>query len=396
MNGIKRSLIEGKTVHNVILAVDYYTSVLIRKIIYRNNPVQNNKIFVMTFDRNYTCNPKYIVEEMLKRHPQADIVWVVKSLKDVKPDEYPHNVRLVPYAKAEMFEEMATAKVWIDNAISCVWHDMPKKKDQIYINTWHGSLGIKKLSGNARWLKRASRCKKVTDYCITNSTFEENVFRTTFWPATEFLRLGHARNDILLNEEKKKTAREKVLAHYSLNSDTKICLYAPTFRDSLDTQVYNLSYEVLKESLEKRFGGEWVIFARAHFKNRRGHAHKSDLDYVISASAYEDIQELLAAADAGITDYSSWAFDYILTGRPVFVYAPDLADYANGRGFYYPIETTPFPIAGNNDQLAEKITAFDEEAYSENVKTFLKEKGCYETGHAAEKIVDFLEEKMDL
>lgn len=396
MNEIKRALIEGKFINNAILYVDYYASVLMRSIVFRNSPIQNNKIFVMTFDRKYTCNPKYIIEELLKRHPDADVVWVVDPKMQIQPDDYPHNVRLVTYATAEMFEEMATAKVWLDNAINCVWHDMPKKKEQIYLNTWHGSLGIKKLSGNSRWLRRAARCKKVTDYCITNSTFEENVFRTTFWPATDFLKFGHARNDILLDEEKIKAAREKVLRHYKLNPETRICLYAPTFRDDKNTQVYDLSYEVLKEALEKRFGGEWVIFARAHFKNRSNTSAEPEKDYVINASEYLDIQELMAAADAGVTDYSSWAFDYILTGRPVFVYAPDIEKYANGRGFYYPIETTPFPIAENNDELLKKIVAFDQEQYTADVKQFLEEKGCYESGHAAEKVVDFLEENMEL
>ncbi len=395
MNGIKRSLIEGKVLKNVILNVDYYTSVAARNVIYRDNEIQKNKIFFMTYDRNYTCNLKYIAEELIRQNLDVDLVWVVSPKMKTNNGMFPENIRLVKYGSAEMFEEMATAKVWFDNALNCVWQLMPKKKDQIYINTWHGSLGIKKLSGNARWLRRAARCKKVTDYCITNSTFEEDVFRTTFWPTNEFLKFGHARNDILMDEEKRQAARQKVLKHYELDPDVKIALYAPTFRDNGSTKFMNLSYEVLKKSLEKRFGGNWVILVRAHNKNRAG-SSVEDEEYLVNANEYPDMQELMAATDAGVTDYSSWAFDYILTGRPLFLYAPDIADYAGGRGFYYPIETTPFPIAEDNEQIAEKIENFDDEKYQKDVRIFLKSKGCYEHGTAAKETVEFLKKVMDL
>lgn len=394
MNGIRRAMVEGKVLYNVILNVDFYSAMLMRRILYRNNPVKKNKIVFMTFDRDYTCNPKYIAEEILRQNLDMDLVWIT-ARETVDSTHFPQKIRLVNYGSAEMFEEMATAKVWIDNALTGVWHNMPKKKNQIYLNTWHGSLGIKKLSGDSRWLRTAARCNKATDYCITNSTFEENVFRTTFWADTPVLRLGHARNDILINPDQTAAARKKVLEYYGLSEDTKIAMYAPTFRDNGNTQVYNISFQTLKQSLAKRFGGNWVIFERAHFKNRASQVPHMEKD-VINVSSYPDMQELMAAADAGVTDYSSWAYDYILTGKPVFIYAPDLSAYAGGRGFYYPIETTPFAIAETNEQLSECIEQFDADQYEKDVKAFLEDKGCYEKGNAAAEIVSFLKEKMEL
>lgn len=394
MNGIRRAMVEGKVLYNVILNVDFYSAMLMRRILYRNNPVKKNKIVFMTFDRDYTCNPKYIAEEILRQNLDMDLVWIT-ARETVDSTHFPQKIRLVNYGSAEMFEEMATAKVWIDNALTGVWHNMPKKKNQIYLNTWHGSLGIKKLSGNSHWLRTAARCNKATDYCITNSTFEENVFRTTFWADTPVLRLGHARNDILINPDQTAAARKKVLEYYGLSEDTKIAMYAPTFRDNGNTQVYNISFQTLKQSLAKKFGGNWVIFERAHFKNRASQVPHMEKD-VINVSSYPDMQELMAAADAGVTDYSSWAYDYILTGKPVFIYAPDLSAYAGGRGFYYPIETTPFAIAETNEQLAQCIEQFDADQYEKDVKAFLTDKGCYEKGNAAAEIVSFLKEKMEL
>ena len=104
------------------------------------------------------------------------------------------------------------------------------------------------------------------------------------------------------------------------------------------------------------------------------------------------MQELLCISDVGLSDYSSWLCDFALTKKPAFIYATDFDIYGHDRGFYYPLETTPFPIAKNNRELNESIRNFDREKYEVRRQEFLKDKGCIEDGHAAERIVDKIEE----
>ena len=294
-----------------------------------------------------------------------------------------------------MFQEMSTAKVWMDNALNCVWYDMPKKKKQVYFNTWHGSMGIKRLSGNDQWMQKASKCNKVTDYCIANSTFEEEVYRTTFWPDVEILKYGHARNDILFDDAEIAKKREKVHRYYGIEPSCKIFLYAPTFRDNGTTPFAEIDFEALKNALQERFDCKVCILVRLHFKNRKSSIFTDQAkDWLHNATLYPDMQELLAAADMGLTDYSSWAYDFVLTKRPMFLYAPDIAEYDQDRGFYYPLESTPFPLAYNNRELVENVRHFDREKYLSKVDLFLQERGCYEEGTASKRIVDKLEEIM--
>ena len=117
---------------------------------------------------------------------------------------------------------------------------------------------------------------------------------------------------------------------------------------------------------------------------------------ILSATVYPDIQELIVAADVGITDYSSWICDFMLTGRPGFLYTPDLADYDQERGFYYPLSETPFPIAETNDELEEKILSFDEAAYAVKNEQFLEARGCKENGTAAKQIVEIIKKQCGL
>lgn len=373
--------------------IDYSIGFCMRNLAYQWCKIQTNKIFVMTFDFRYSCNPKYIVEEILRQQLPVEIVWVVPKKGKINRSAFPSSIRLVRRGSYTMYREMGTSKIWIDNALNCVWDGMPKKKKQVYINTWHGSLGIKKLSGNDIWLQRAKRCKKVTDYCISNSTFEENVYQSTFWNGVSYLRYGHARNDILFNETQRELLKEKVCTFFGLEQNIKLLLYAPTFRDNGSMSWFDIDFERVRTALEERFGGEWVILVRMHFKNKAKRL-KQYSDWLKNASTYPDIQELLAVIAAGITDYSSWAYDYILTGQPLFIYAPDISEYDQSRGFYYRLESTPFPIAKNNDELEEKILCYDETEYLEKTKDFLQEKGCMEDGHASEKIVGLIKKEI--
>ena len=45
-----------------------------------NLPVQNNKILFHSNTNSYSCNPKYIAEEILKRKLPYELVWVVNNL----------------------------------------------------------------------------------------------------------------------------------------------------------------------------------------------------------------------------------------------------------------------------------------------------------------------------
>jgi CDP-glycerol glycerophosphotransferase len=114
-------------------------------------------------------------------------------------------------------------------------------------------------------------------------------------------------------------------------------------------------------------------------------------DSAVDASDYHDMQELMAASEILISDYSSCLFDFMLTRRPAFIFATDLAEYENDRGFYYSPRTTPFPIAESNEELARAISGFDLDRYREAVAEFLAEKGCREDGQASRRVVDLLQ-----
>lgn len=357
--------------------------------------VKKNKIMFMTFNHTYMCNPKYICQELLRQKLPVDLVWVVKP---GQPIELPEGVRSVVYGTFAYCKELITASVWVDNAFGFSWNPFPvKRKNQLYIQTWHGSLGLKRIGRenvkNKRWSFAARLNSRWVDLCISNSTFETEVFRQTHWPKNEILELGHARNDIFFRES---DAAARVRRHFGIADGKKIALYAPTFRNDDDATCYDLDHSRFLDALEQRFGGNFVLLNRYHMKTLKARSSQAEDPRVLDATAYPDIQELMVAADIGITDYSSWICDFVLTGRPGFIYAPDLSRYDRERGFYYPLEETPFPIAQTNDALCENILGFDAARYAEKKESFLAARGCKETGTAAAKIVQIIKQHCGL
>lgn len=361
-------------------------------------PLQPGKIvFDNYMGKGYGCNGKYVTEALLKKKQDLDIVWTVKDIEGQRKD-FPKQVRLVEYGSKEAMYEYATAGVWACNyqLVHYLNKGLLKKPGQTYIQMWHGSFGIKKIENDCKnltqdknWTTLAKRNSGYTDYWISNSKFETDIYRQAFWDVDRVLEYGHPRNDIFFHRKEEK-ARDAV-EDYIGRKDGKLLLYVPTFRDDCSEPEEQPDFKQLKYSLEKRFGGDWRILLRLHPRMAAdGKKIKGYGDGCIYVTDYPDIQELLAAADAVITDYSSAVFDFLLTGRPAFIYAPDYDRYQKMRGLYYPLEETPFPIASDYRRLTRNILEFDADLYRERAKAFLQQKGSVEKGNAAECVAELI------
>lgn len=419
-------------------------------------PVNDDRIIFITFRGEYDCNAKWIAEELKNRNAPYEVVWTLR--KNIYAEDIPAQFIITRRGTLDFYRYLASSKIIVDNGISTSSLYYKKKKNQILIETWHGSLGIKMFSKETnkdkRWCRKAEKEGRMTDYCLSNSTFEDKVFTDTFWSRSKILQLGHARNDILCLKEPQEIQpiREKVFSYFELAKiieqlkserntelnvwlqekagaslplashlgvanpfdevdfknkesleafleneyrkceDLRICLYAPTFRDDGDMRPYQIDYEQLQQALHERFGGSWAIMTRFHFRLKSKLKNYVYPSGVINASNYPDIQELLACVDVGITDYSSWICDFMLTRRPGFLFAPDMTEYElTNREFFYPLDSMPFPLALNNEQLVQNILSFDEDCFLKECDEFLADKGCIDDGHASERIVDVIE-----
>ncbi|MBQ4120201.1 MAG: CDP-glycerol glycerophosphotransferase family protein [Clostridia bacterium] len=358
--------------------------------LFRCRKLENNKIIFWANNfKHFGDSPKYIALYLLKHYPgKFDLVWIFENGKEI-PEDLPEGIRVVKYFSLDYLRELHTAKFVICNARTGQGHMWYKRKGQRYIQTWHSSLRLKKIEGDAptlpqSYVEAAKADSKKIDLLLSGCEFSTNIFKNAFWYSGEIAKFGTPRSDVLINGSTE--TKEKVFEHYGIAQNNKLLLYAPTFRDNKNADIFGMDFEKLSSTLAK---GEnnWSVGCRLHPNITDNLSN----EFAISMSKYSDMQELVAAADILITDYSSCMFDMAVANKLCILYAPDLQSYtSNERGLYFDISELPFPIAKNMDELLKIIENFDNKQYESDLKAFMNKIGSYEDGNASKMVAEYI------
>lgn len=355
-------------------------------------PIQKEKIVVCNYKgKGYGDNGKYIVKEIISQGLKYDIVWLLnKSL--INKTVIPEQVRIVEYGTLKSLYELSTAKIWIDN---CRKDYYPiKRKGQHYIQTWHGGIALKKVEKDAasqlglHYIMSAKNDSKMADIFISNSKFCTRMYRDAFWYNKEILEIGSPRCDLFFCDTDE--VKNKVKSHYHIDTDSKILIYAPTFRQAGLTSIYNIDFNRLLKVLQEKFKSKWTILVRLHpnISNKSNFMEYSN--DIINATDYDDMYELMAASDILITDYSSTMFEFSFMKKPVFLYCPDIDSYKKERNFYFELHELPYPVVEDNESLLLKMKSFDRDDYLRDLNPFLNRLGLVENGHASKELLEYV------
>lgn len=365
--------------------------------LFKHLPIKENKIFfISNLGNSYTCNPKYLCEFIAENYKDKfDMVWVFDENVNIK-HELPKGCRKVNYFSIKYLYEILTSHYIISNARIPKHFRFEKRKCQIYIQTWHSSIRLKKIESDVadqldyKYVENAKQDSKKIDYIISGCGLSSNTFKNSFWYDGKILEVGTPRIDYLLKNNTELN-RLKLLNKNNLDSKYNYLLYAPTFRNNNDLSAYDLNYELLCNNLSKKFGGKWKVLYRLH-PNLINISKNIDLpNCCINASYFDDIQELLIVSDFLITDYSSCMFDAMYLHKKCALYVNDLQDYlSNNRSLYFNISELPFLIAENQKQLFDEIENYDETEYINNLNKFLSKINSFENGKSCQSIVDLL------
>lgn len=369
-------------------------------------PIKKNKIlFSAQKGNSYSCNPRILFEYLYKRSGEnIRFVWLLNNRSNdldvfLKDDK---RIAIVKYNSIAHFFHHLTSHVLISNIHNPIY--LPRRSQQLSINTWHGGGAYKRIglavplsdalaksSGffktpesfdNRAWevYKAKYNTKDITHFVSSSTAFTEAMFQSHLLPRSAFLEIGMPRNDIFFSEDF--VLREKVRKKLNLSPQTKVLLFAPTYRGNAKDPGEDFELDVLGvfQALAKKWPGEWRVMFRKHLWDSAKLNTSVD---ILDVSQYEEMQELLLVADVLITDYSSSIWDFSLTKKPGFLFVPDLDYYTHqDRGFYTQIENWPYPYAQTNAELIDLIRNFDEQTHRQRVAQHLAELGSFERGTA--------------
>ena len=154
--------------------------------------------------------------------------------------------------------------------------------------------------------------------------------------------------------------------------------------------MYDIDYKRVIEAFEKRFNKKYVVLVHLHPNVATKFSQLEYNEQVINATVYPDMQELMAASDALIGDYSSVNLEFALMRKPVFRFAVDVEEYRNDRDMYYGMDEYPYSLAENNNQLIKNISEFDEQQYLEKLEKFFIRVGAVFNPHASKDCADLI------
>ena len=360
--------------------------IIIIQYMLRVVPINKHKIFSINyFGQGYADNGKYICNEIIKNNPNMTIIQPL--LKNNKLGKAPLQVKSIKKRfSLKYYYHLATSKIWLSNTrISTLYI---KRKNQYYIQLWHGSPALKKIETDAAevlsvdYVKAAKYDSKIADLFISNSKYWTKFIPKTFWYNGQILECGLPRLDPLYNStvESKNNIKKKL----NIIAD-KVLLYAPTFRSNKNIDCYSIDYEKLKHTLEEKTGKSWHLCVRLHPTLVNSGIQIPQVEGITDLSRYPDIYEILEIFDI--------MFDVGFYGTPVILFATDIEKYKMDRNFYFKLEELPFPITTSNEELFEKIKTWNSTKYKEKLEQFKNELGVIEDGKASKRIIEYLKNK---
>lgn len=342
--------------------------------------------------RKYDDSPKVIFEHMRndERFKDYRFVWAFHN-----PEK--HEVVGTEKIKTDNLDYFVTAlkaRVWITNSSVSRGLDF-KGKNTFFFNTWHGTA-MKKMgtdidSGNQSF---RSKGKSKIDIMMSQSEYDTNIFSRAFGlPKEQFLEVGLPRNDIyvLFSEDYRNEIRNKL----GVNSDKKLILYCPTFRE-YERDENNGCVMIPPMDLrkwEEELKNEYVLLFRAHYEVAKV-MDITDNDFVRNVTDYPDLSELMIVSDLLLSDYSSVFFDYSIMDKPMLHFTYDYEKYASMRGMYFDIRDY---VKGSNseDKLISLIKNLDEDDAIKDTVEF-RNKYVTQYGNAGKQAVDCIANELNL
>lgn len=246
----------------------------------------------------------------------------------------------------------------VDDYNPYMFHKVAKNKRVIQL--WHACGAFKRFGGV---YPRQDLAIVSSEYC---RSFYAEAYRM---PISTIVATGIPKTDWIFDDIETAKRRKRIKDKYNLTG--RVILYAPTFRDNARNS--------LDLPLDIDFDGTMLISKHPIISDINISGIRSNI-----IVCNERTDELMAVADVMITDYSSIAFDWMLTGKPIGFYAYDLKEYV--RGFWLDYNSLPNVVTTSKglERLLNSDMGCD---YSGLVDRYLNR--C--DGHASERVVNLIE-----
>ncbi len=379
--------------------IDQYTKY------YLSEAVEKNTILYESRDgKSLTDSPFAVFEHLLETDIDLKYthVWVITPSVELEKvmEQYKtrSNVKFVIRNSEDYLKWLTKAEFLINN--STFQPFVTIKKEQTYINTWHGTplktMGFD-IPGNPADAKNVVRNFFMADYLISPNQHTTDMFVKSYRLHENYtgqiIENGYPRIDQTFKKNVDHLLKTLFDFNVEIDLSKQILLYTPTWKggnlSATKNEVAQIHHEM--SLVRKTFGETYNVLIKVHpFLYEEAKKYPALVPFLIPDVI--DTNRLLGIVDCLVTDYSSIFFDYLVTDKPIFFYCWDDDLYSNKRGKYFEYEELPGPVAFNIEELIIKLETMDEqqEIYQKNYETFKEKFVSYDDGQVTKRVVDLI------
>lgn len=338
---------------------------------------RSKNLWIFNAGGSYAGNPKWMFEYIVRHHKEITPVWMCYEQATKK---YVRNLgyRAELYASTAGREVMKQAGVYVVEMCKEIFQ--PELKGITVLNLWHG-VGCKSIERkvNSGFLRERIAKKYIQNndilrnnqlFLVTSEVMEKHFKEQCGIDDDKVIRAGYPRcvvTDEICSYD------HDIRAKKGLGKDTRLAIYAPTYRDNNGENFIKAALpdmERLAETLKKN---HILLIFKMHPQVEK------DTQYLAMKATYQDhpnfyfweneddVYEIFSDIDIAIVDYSSIFYDLLARGVKTFIrYFYDINCKENFRDFVFDLrEMTCGVEAKNFDELLTALSECRETKASE-------------------------------
>jgi CDP-glycerol glycerophosphotransferase len=349
------------------------------------NIADYNILYEVRDGTSFTDSPRAIFNYLIKderfKYFEHIIVYDKEYRSDFERVEYNYpNVTLVERNTFSYIDAILSSKYLFNNSTFNSF--FIKKKEQVYINTWHGTP--LKYMGDAyvQDMVNAQNVRRnflMTDYLLSPNSFTTRVFLEDYklnelWDGV-ILENGLPRNELSQYQKAAEILQNLKKDGLDIDSKKPNYIYMPTWQgndvnDAKDNRDYLISLIEDINEIEHHYN----FLVKVHPFVYKELQDNEQLKTYLIPNKY-DCNEIFKVTDLLITDYSSVLFDFLVTKKPMIFFNWDSDIYKNDRGSYIRNSELPGPNIKDVDELKKTLNKVPEikEKYDDVYEKFRKE-----------------------
>jgi CDP-glycerol glycerophosphotransferase (TagB/SpsB family) len=298
-------------------------------------PLRSNRVVLATARTTRLDGNLLHIERAIRRlRPDVDVALVLEPYSYGLLGKLAYATRLV----RGMYLLRTSPLVVVDNAYLPV-HVAPHRASTQVVQVWHAEGALKRFGMDAAHPPdepERTFLHRHYDWVVTSGEASRTPWSKALrTPLDRVLALGSPRTDFFFDSDAIAQARAGILAAYPVLAGRRVVLYAPTFRGRGRGKRPGAGLDIGR--LRAALPATDALVLKSHPNLDRRLVPMDGFDAIVDHRL--DLNDLLAATDVLVTDYSSSIFDAALLRRRLLLVVDDLEAYERDPGLYLDYRT---------------------------------------------------------